>query len=176
VDALLGVSLTAGICGFSDWKTYRIPNWATFPSMGIGLLVGFFLGRGVVSLEGLAIGFLLGLPAYAMGLMGAGDVKLLMALGTWLGPVHLLPLALLGALIALAWWLILAGKRTGFRGAGRQLVQDGHWLLVGGFQFLLRGGRGAVSEEGQSVVVPYGASLALAWGLGWLPWQWLTGG
>ena len=38
------------------------------------------------SLIGTAVGLALLLPAYAIGGMGAGDVKLLAALGAWLGP------------------------------------------------------------------------------------------
>jgi prepilin peptidase CpaA len=67
------------------WKL-KVPNWITFP-----LIVGGWVYSGMYfGLEGLAwsllgtmVGLLLLLPAYAIGGMGAGDVKLLAGVGAW---------------------------------------------------------------------------------------------
>ena len=74
------------------WKL-KVPNWLTFPLVlsgwTFGLLhdVGFFAGSGVggigASLVGTALGFALLLPVYAIGGMGAGDVKMQMGFGSW---------------------------------------------------------------------------------------------
>src|SRR5579871_3575989 len=76
------------------WKL-KVPNWLTFPLIlsgwAFGLLhnVGLFAETGSggfgASLAGTALGFALLLPVYAIGGMGAGDVKMQMGFGSWVG-------------------------------------------------------------------------------------------
>lgn len=74
-----------------DGKKLKVPNWLTFP-----LVIGGWIASGVLfgwpgawsSLLGTAVGLGLLLPAYAIGGMGAGDVKLLAGVGAWIGMVH----------------------------------------------------------------------------------------
>jgi prepilin peptidase CpaA len=67
------------------WKL-KVPNWLTFPLV-IGGWAASAIGYGWAGLEwsllGTAIGLALLLPAYAIGGMGAGDVKLLAGVGAW---------------------------------------------------------------------------------------------
>ena len=74
--------------GMHDLLTRRIPNWLTFPAIALGLLAQFwFAGFGGMlnGLLGVALGFALFFPIYAAGYMGAGDVKLQMAVSAWMG-------------------------------------------------------------------------------------------
>jgi prepilin peptidase CpaA len=48
---------------------------------------------------GWAVGFILFLPLFALKGMGAGDVKLLAAIGAWLGPLGALWTGLYGAVV-----------------------------------------------------------------------------
>ena len=67
------------------WKL-RVPNWITFPLIIGGWVysTAYFGWAGLGwSLLGTAIGLMLLLPAYAIGGMGAGDVKLLAGVGAW---------------------------------------------------------------------------------------------
>src|SRR5262249_33644553 len=76
------------------WKL-KVPNWLTFPLIlsgwALGLLhnFGLFPSTGVggfeAALAGTALGFALLLPVYAIGGMGAGDVKMQMGFGSWVG-------------------------------------------------------------------------------------------
>src|ERR1700736_3091519 len=74
------------------WKL-KVPNWLTFPLIlsgwALGLLhnFGWLAGTGGIgaSLAGTALGFALLLPIYAIGGMGAGDVKMQMGFGAWVG-------------------------------------------------------------------------------------------
>ena len=72
-----------------DLKTRRIPNLLTFGAALIALAAHGYTG-GMTGLGWALAGWLVGLvfflPIFALGGMGAGDVKLLAALGAWLGP------------------------------------------------------------------------------------------
>src|SRR5262245_38719303 len=70
------------------WKL-RVPNWLTFHFALGGLIYATWLGGGqglLWSLTGAGLGLALLLPLYAIGGMGAGDVKLLAGVGAWIGP------------------------------------------------------------------------------------------
>jgi len=79
------------------WKL-KVPNWLTFPLIlsgwGLGLLHSFGLlestGTGEIgaSLVATGLGFLLLFPLYAIGGMGAGDVKMQMGFGAWVGAFY----------------------------------------------------------------------------------------
>jgi prepilin peptidase CpaA len=67
------------------WKL-RVPNWITFPLIIAGWTYSavYFGWAGLAwSLLGTVVGLALLLPAYSIGGMGAGDVKLLAGIGAW---------------------------------------------------------------------------------------------
>jgi Flp pilus assembly protein protease CpaA len=91
------------LCGIATWwdlRHRRIPNGLTLPALGIALCLHGATGAGpglLLSAGGaLAAGALL-LPGYVMRFTGAGDVKLLMAVGAFLS----FPEALMAGLLAL---------------------------------------------------------------------------
>jgi prepilin peptidase CpaA len=79
------------------WKL-KVPNWLTFPLIlsgwGLGLLhtCGLLESTGLggigASLLATALGFVLLFPLYAIGGMGAGDVKMQMGFGAWIGSFY----------------------------------------------------------------------------------------
>jgi prepilin peptidase CpaA len=74
-----------------DIRTRRIPNVLTFGGAAAAIL--FYLATGGLqgaawSAGGWVIGCVLFLPFFALGGMGAGDVKLMAAIGAWIGPAH----------------------------------------------------------------------------------------
>lgn len=82
---LVGAAVAAAI----DIATRRIPNVLTGGIAALGLLLAglHVTGAGLAAaFGGLIVGGLLMLPAHVFGKTGAGDVKLLAALGTLLGP------------------------------------------------------------------------------------------
>ena len=92
---LLFVCAAMVVAAFIDGWKLKVPNWLTFPLIfsgwGLGLLHNFDLladtGEGGIgaALAGTMLGFALLLPVYAIGGMGAGDVKMQMGFGSWVG-------------------------------------------------------------------------------------------
>lgn len=86
-----------------DYRTKKIPNWITMPALLAGLAFHAAMpdGRGILwALAGFAVGFSLLIVPWLLGGGGMGDVKLLAALGAWLGPLMIL--AVFGASAVLA--------------------------------------------------------------------------
>ena len=76
-----------------DLRERRIPNWLTLSSMFAGMAYHAATGglQGLIfSIQGLALGFTLLILFYAAGGMGAGDVKLMGAVGSILGPMNVI--------------------------------------------------------------------------------------
>jgi prepilin peptidase CpaA len=72
-----------------DLRTRRIPNALTAAMSGLGLalaMTGISAVSPAASLAGLVVGFLLMMPGYMLGATGAGDVKLMAAVGAIVGP------------------------------------------------------------------------------------------
>src|SRR5579864_5618887 len=108
------------------WKL-KVPNWLTFPLILSGWLLGlihnfgFLPGNGGIgaSLAGTALGFGLLLPIYAIGGMGAGDVKMQMGFGSWVGAFF----GLWTGLSTIFWAFCVAVIIGGIIGMGMMLVR-----------------------------------------------------
>ena len=92
-----------------DLRSRRVPNILTLGVAGIGLALAMMHLTRITPLQaaaGLGVGLLLMLPGHLIGATGAGDVKLMAAFGTLLGPartgVAFVYTALAGGLLALA--------------------------------------------------------------------------
>jgi prepilin peptidase CpaA len=87
---VVGAGLTAAVI---DLNTRRVPNTLTAGVSVVGLLLAAS-GHGrvgaIAAVAGCAIGLLLMLPGHLFGATGGGDVKLLGALGTLLGPTDII--------------------------------------------------------------------------------------
>jgi len=97
----------------TDLRSRRIPNRLVV----VGLVLGAALNARAAGLAGVgsslaggSLGLALFLPIFLLGGMGGGDVKLMAALGSMVGPMGIvriaLAAALAGGLLALmaAWW------------------------------------------------------------------------
>lgn len=79
-----------------DWWKFKVPNKLTFPlivsgwALGLANNFGLDAGQGGIgaALLGTALGLALLLPMYAIGGMGAGDVKMTMGFGSWIGAFY----------------------------------------------------------------------------------------
>jgi len=149
VVALMIVLLIAVV---TDLRSSRIPNWLTFPAMGFALAGHAWLGsmHGVLfSLAGLGTGLGLFFLIYLAGGIGAGDVKLMAAIGAFVGVYGVLSCAwlamMVGGVYAIAamcyqWGLARAGQRLVYAAYGAVLVGGSAWTRELGLPFKLRYG------------------------------------
>jgi prepilin peptidase CpaA len=110
-QVLLGILVA--IAAVFDIRFRRIPNWLVLAGVFVGFTWNVYssgwsgLGRAAA---GLGLGFALYFPLYLIRARGAGDVKLLAAVGAITGPVNclwiFLSTAILGGVIALILLLI----------------------------------------------------------------------
>jgi prepilin peptidase CpaA len=95
-------AITAAWAIYTDVRYRRISNILTFGVSGVALAVRLAMGgldSGLTGLEGWVLGAGLLIAPFALGWMGAGDVKLLAAFGALGGPAFALQGAVLGCLL-----------------------------------------------------------------------------
>lgn len=110
------VTVTLVVAAVIDGLQLKVPNWITFPMIVSGWVWSATLSpyagwEGLMySLLGTVVGLLLLLPAYAIGGMGAGDVKLMAGVGAWVWSVTTVfafaASAVIGGLIAVGMVLV----------------------------------------------------------------------
>ena len=138
-----------------DLRSRRIPNalTATMSGIGVGLAAtgvsGVSLGAAML---GFVIGFALMLPGHALGATGAGDVKLMAAVGAILGPANVVTAFLLTAIAGGILALAVATRRrrlaATFAGTGR--------LIAGP-----AGARREIETAGKASRFAYGPAIAV---------------
>jgi len=119
------VTLSLAVASLIDLRSQRIPNALTLPC-ALAALAYHLLIQGPhglwFSLAGLGVGLGLMLAPFLFRVMGGGDVKLLAAVGAWVGPqivlVAFLLTSLAGGVYALA---VLARRADALRGVFARL-------------------------------------------------------
>lgn len=102
--------VVVAVATFTDIRSRRVPNWLVLPFMAAGPVVSFFVAGGDGLLHSF-YGWLLGAFVFGvmnwMGGMGMGDVKLMAAIGAWIGPSQLFIAIILtflaGGVMAIGW-------------------------------------------------------------------------
>ena len=155
-EIFLFLILGSAIASDLRWRT--IPNWLTVPSILVGL--GFHLVMNqfegfVFSLEGAAVGLGLFVILYVCGWMGAGDVKLFAAVGSFLGPAQTISAAIAIALVGGLLALVVLGFHQGWRRMGLWL-----WSHVQ-VMVLTRSVQALTPVQGAAPKVPYAVAIGL---------------
>jgi prepilin peptidase CpaA len=159
------VSFTLVVAAVIDGLKLKVPNWLTFPMIISGWVYSAafspFAGwEGLLySVVGTVVGLALLLPAYAIGGMGAGDVKLLAGVGAWVwGTATLYAFALsaiIGGIIAI---LMIVVRRSWFKHQGQFWMICNEILTVRDPEKLA-----AIAAERKSsmLLLPYGIPIAI---------------
>lgn len=151
------LALGAAAC-VTDLRRARIPNALTFGGIGAGLAFHAIApeGSGAAAAGlGLLSGMLVFFPFFALGALGAGDVKLMAAVGTWVGWQAALNVALYGALAG-GVLAVLVALWHGYlrRALGNVWTLLSYWWLTG-----IRPLPELTLDSGQGLRLPYAVPI-----------------
>ncbi|MGH8359805.1 MAG: A24 family peptidase [Pseudomonas sp.] len=152
--------MLAVVAGAMDWRSRRIPNWLTVSGLAVGIVVNTVIGGwngAKASLLGAGLGLLLLLPFVVIRSLGAGDWKLVGALGAFLGPGNLLDVLLIAVLVA----GIMAVGLIVWKGRVRQTLRNMAHILGSFFSFHLPGPEVSLDSK-ESLKIPFGVAVTVA--------------
>ncbi len=171
---LIAVALATLAAAATDLWRFKVYNALTGPTFLLGLAASAWLGGWdglMAGLLGSALGFGVLVVFYAMGGVGAGDVKLLAAIGAWLGPYMTYQVFIASAFAAGLYALALVAMRGGLMAIFAEFVAIRHLIFDPGST--LRANRGIAAEVARSDrrrrLVPFAAMTCLGFfaTLGW---------
>ncbi|MHB1133478.1 MAG: prepilin peptidase [Chloroflexota bacterium] len=172
---------------YTDMRWRRLPNWLTLGGALVALLLQVLLRGlpgGLDSLLGWGLGCLLLFIPFAMRGMGAGDVKMLAAVGATRGPAFVLSAFLLAALVGGLLSIGIMLKSGTFVPTLVRLGGGLRWMAVSLFRYrmlptpalfstagAIAGGVPESRPARMAPLLPYGVAIAagtlLALGLGY---------
>ncbi|WP_461211313.1 A24 family peptidase [Desulfocurvus sp. DL9XJH121] len=168
MDALQHLVLFAILVAASvfDLRERRIPNRLTYPAMLLALAWNAALGgpTGLLnSFYGLGLGLGVMLIPYLMGVMGAGDVKLMAAAGAFLGPQGALAAfiftSLAGGVYAL---VVLSLHMTVFKRVASSIKDSmGLMAVTGRWIYSPQDTEGALPKLAYGVAIAVGTTAAM---------------
>ena len=161
------VTITLIVAAVIDGFELKVPNWLTYPMIISGWVFSalfadampWYQGLGW-SLLGSAVGLLLLLiPAYVVGGMGAGDVKLLAGVGAWIHTTHTMwafaYTAIIGGVLAVL-MVLLSGQW--------QKHYDQFWFILNEIKTVKdpeKLAQIAAGRKSSMMLLPYGIPIAL---------------
>lgn len=171
------VTVTLVVAAVIDGIKLKVPNWLTFPMVVSGWIFSTTAGASMLgytwyealgfSLLGTVVGLLLLLPAYAIGGMGAGDVKLMAGIGAWVWTEHTVyafaASAVVGGLIAVCMVLL---RRSWDK------HQAQFWMILGEIMTVKNPDElAAIAKQRKPsmLLLPYGIPMAIGT-IGYFAW------
>jgi prepilin peptidase CpaA len=154
---LLALIALLSVAVYTDLLERRIPNWLTVSGLLTGMALTSFEVGGfpTTSVLGAALALVLAFPLFALGGVGAGDVKLLVAVTAFTGAAGLLPMIIYGGLAGGILALASAVRRGVVLG-----VLINSWSLIVHLMTLGRRGERLTLATPGAHSVPYGVAIA----------------
>jgi prepilin peptidase CpaA len=144
-----------------DWRSRRIPNWLTVPALLLGVVVHTYLAGwhgALFALEGAGLALILLFPPVLIRALGAGDWKLMGAVGAFMGPVLILFIffgsIFVAGLMAMVQMMLTHRVVETFR---NMIV-----LVRGFFSFGLKAHPQISLDNPKSLKLPFGVAVAVA--------------
>jgi prepilin peptidase CpaA len=149
------------VAAWFDWRFRRIPNWLTVSGVVAGItLHGILAGwhGALFALAGAGLGLILLLPPVLMRVLGAGDWKLMGAVGAFLGPVLLLYVLFVSILAS----GLMAAVQMISTGRVAETFRNMIVLVRGFFSFGLKPNAQVSLDNPHSLKLPFGIAVAAA--------------
>lgn len=150
------------VAAYIDGKELRVPNWITFPMVLSGLVYSTWIGglEGFgFGLWGMTVGLLTLLPLYAVGGMGAGDVKLMAGVGAWLGATvtwyAFVATVIVGAVMAI---IMVLSRKAWDKHYGQFLLILSEWKTIKDPRKL---SEIAAERKPRMLLLPYGIPICI---------------
>ncbi|NQZ50004.1 MAG: prepilin peptidase [Moritella sp.] len=144
---------------YFDLRYQRIPNLLCLLTFLLGITVNsyFHSWDGLLeALSGAGLAILLLIPAYYFKILGAGDVKLMIGIGTLAGPLVLTWSIAYGVIFGAFTSILIATKAVGWRGFTMMISRYIDCLYLRTYFKPEKGDAGRVN-------VPYAPALMLGW-------------
>jgi prepilin peptidase CpaA len=126
---VLPLLVLLGVAAWTDLRQRRIPNWLNAAIFAAGLAAAIADPATHLpwtqALGGAALGFALMAVPFALGALRGGDVKLITAVGAWVGPLGILAIFVIEKLYALVYVLaqaIATGRLRSLAGNSARLA------------------------------------------------------
>jgi len=155
--------VVVGWGGWLDWRSRKIPNWLTVPALVLGVSLSAALGKwpwAKSSLEGAGICLGVLLPFVLMRGLGAGDWKLMGALGAFLGPQR--------AVVVLLGTILIAGAMSVVEIIRQRKVRETLYnilvIFVAYSTFHVNNARTITLDNPGLLKIPFGVAAALSTG------------
>lgn len=155
--------LLIALAVYYDWRYRRLPNWVVLYPVPLIWVTAYFMG-GWGAVQNSILGWLAGLGLlllpFLVGGVGAGDVKLLAAIGAWAGALVALETFLAGAILGGIWLCVRLLRQQGWNGFKAVWARAGAKVFIGLFT-----GRWWQEESDQedSIAIPYGIPLSIGY-------------
>jgi prepilin peptidase CpaA len=129
------IVIVAALGVVCDVRSRRIPNVLTFGAAAAAFIYALLIGGWGpfgIAIAGWLAGAALFFPFFALGGMGAGDVKLMAALAAWFGPADAVWLAIFASIAGGVFGLIVALAHGYLRQALANVrLMLTHWRVFG---------------------------------------------
>ncbi len=176
----ISLSVLLFLASLNDINTRCIPNKLVLSGVLVGFAINVLLPEGLgfnsltpgglgglKSFQGLGLGLIMLMPFYLLQVMGAGDVKLMAMVGSFVGPSDLVGVfcatLIIGGLIA----CVVALKSKSFK----KLIQNLKFILIGSMLKIYDGKLPLKVELPISVGhLPYAVSISLGT-ISFMIWQ-----